>query len=393
LFTLHKANYPEWSNNSGCLLSAFKDRGILVHRAWYGSYILAELMIEPRVLRVFVASPDDVAEERAALAKLLTDINDVLAYLAPDKRLSIELVRYETHSYPDIGAPQEVINREIPDDYDIFVGIMWKRAGTPTSAAASGTIEEFDRACERRKHGSLPRIMFYFCDQPIPMPTAVEVQQLVDVVKFRSQLASQGLTVSYPTHAEFSDHVRGGLLRAIRDILSEAVRSPASAPFAVAATSVEASSRETAAQLAKEYDQIRRDMPAGDERTRRMEGIFSRMTIEAPKVQDLLSSLQVSHSAGERLMAIAVLNMFPDASHLDWLADRMDPGQERPFVSYHAAVALLDSVMNLPSENCAKFGSALAKAKGLAFRLKGETDRMTVLRRAEQEFERKCGQP
>jgi hypothetical protein len=39
-------------------------------------------MSEPCVLRVFVASPDDVAEERNTLAKLLADINDVLAYLA-----------------------------------------------------------------------------------------------------------------------------------------------------------------------------------------------------------------------------------------------------------------------------------------------------------------------
>src|SRR5215510_2457752 len=103
-------------------------------------------MNEPRLMRVFVASPNDVAEERETLAKLLADINDVLAYLAPEKGLTLELVRYETHSYPDIGSPQDVINREIPVDYDIFIGIMWKHAGTPTSTAASGTIEEFNRA-------------------------------------------------------------------------------------------------------------------------------------------------------------------------------------------------------------------------------------------------------
>jgi hypothetical protein len=346
-------------------------------------------MSEPRVLRVFVASPNDVAEERDALAKLLTDINDVLAYLAPEKRLSLELVRYETHSYPDIGAPQEVINREIPADYDIFVGIMWKHAGTPTSTAPSGTIEEFNRACERRKQGSLPRIMFYFCDEPIPLPTAAELQQLAEVVKFRSQLASQGLTVSYPSHSEFGNHVRGGLLRAIRDILREPVTSPARAAVP---TSVDAPSRETAALLAKEYDQTRRDMPSGDERTRRMEQLFSRMKVEAARVQGLLSSLQQSSSAGERLMAIAVLTMFPDPNHLDWLAYRLDPEQEKPFVAYHAAVALLEAVINLPTEYCATVGTALSKARELALRLKGDPDRITVLRRAQEEFERKCGE-
>jgi hypothetical protein len=88
-------------------------------------------------------------------------------------------------------------------------------------------MEEFNRACERRKQDFfLPRIMFYFCEAPIPVPMATEIQQLTEVVKFRSQLASQGLTVSHRSPAEFGDHVRGGLLRAIRDILIETVAAP-----------------------------------------------------------------------------------------------------------------------------------------------------------------------
>jgi len=90
-------------------------------------------------------------------------------------------------------------------------------------------------------------------------------------------------------------------------------------------------------------------------------------------------------------MAIAVLNMFPDTNHLDWLAERMDPEQEQPFVSYQAAVALLDAVTNLPAENCATLRAALAKARVLALRLKGDPSRVNVLQNAEQEFERRCG--
>jgi len=302
-------------------------------------------------------------------------------------------VRYETHSYPDIGAPQEVINREIPVDYDIFIGIMWKRVGTPTATAPSGTIEEFNRACEQRKRGSLPRIMFYFCDQPIPVPTSMELQQLAEVVKFRSQLASQGLTATYPSHTEFGDHVRGGLLRAIRDILSETVPSPMAATLAPVPPPVDAASREAALQLAKAYDQIRTKMPAGDERTRIMEGVFSQMKITAPKVQGSLSAFQQSSSAGERLMAIAVLDMFPEAKHLAWLAERMDPEHENPFVAYHAAVALLDAVTNLSSEDSAKLEAALAEAKKLALRLPGDPARLNILARAEEELARKRKNP
>ena len=64
------------------------------------------------------------------MARLVRDINDVLAFLAPARNLRVEMVGYETHSYPDLGSPQEVIDRQIPLDYDVFVGIMWKRCGT-----------------------------------------------------------------------------------------------------------------------------------------------------------------------------------------------------------------------------------------------------------------------
>ena len=89
-------------------------------------------------------------------------------------------------------------------------------------------------------------------------------------------------------------------------------------------------------------------------------------------------------------MAIAVLDMFPEGNHLAWLAQRMDPEQEKPFVAYHAAVALLDAVTNLPTEDCAKLEAALAEAKKLALRLKGDSDRLNVLARAEIELARKC---
>lgn len=364
-------------------------------------------MTQPRTIKVFVASPSDVVEERNALAKLIADINDVLAYLAPEKSLTLELVRYETHSYPDIGAPQDVINREIPVDYDIFIGVMWKRMGTPTATDPSGTVEEFHRACARRKQGSLPRIMFYFCDEHIPIPEAdQDLDQLRQVIKFRKELDSQGLTSSYPSHALFAENVRGGLLRAIRDILHESsmltvpltpemVRGAApntgfAPPSPPATALIDTASRDAALELAREYDKIRASMPSSSERTRAMEGIFSKMKIAAPRVQAFVKGFESDQSAGVRLLAIAVLNMFPSSEHLDWLAERLDPEQEQPFVAYHASVALLDAVTNLSPEHCPRLEAALTKAMELGERLQGDSARLNVLMRAKQDLARKC---
>src|SRR5664279_2408834 len=260
----------------------------------------------PRTLKVFIASPSDVTDERNALRRLLRDINDVLTFLDPTRNLRTELVGYETDSYPDYGSPQDVINRQIPVDYDIFVGIMWKRCGTPTKNAPSGTIEEYRRACEKRKQGGLPRIMFYFCDEPIALPSEEELLQLGEVLKFRREVNELGLTSSYPSHGEFIEHVRGGLLRAIRDILQdEALHSQEVPPAAVQRDAVETlghqavteTSRTKFTTLAKEYEDIRSSMPSGWERTREMAAVFAKMKAAAPDAQALLDEFTVGPSS------------------------------------------------------------------------------------------------
>lgn len=347
-------------------------------------------MAEPRKIKIFVASPSDVQEERETLARLVAEINDTLAYLVPEKELSLELVRYETHAYPDLGRPQDVIDREIPIDYDILVGVMWRRAGTPTAKYPSGTIHEFHRALDKRKTSSLPRIMFYFCEQAIPMPTTADMEQLQEVVKFKTELQSQGLTSPYPSHAEFGEHVRGGLLRAIRDILREqGVTAAAEVP--VAPAQVDKSAEQEAERLAEEYQQIRRDMLPSPDRTRRMAAVFGRMKTLAPKVRGLLRSYEQSDSPGSRLLAVAILNMFPSADHLDWLAERLDPSVEKPFVGYNAAVGFVEAVNALPADACGGLRISLDKAMELAKRRGDDPDRIKVLERADKELKRKCG--
>ncbi len=346
----------------------------------------------PRILKVFVASPGDVSDERDALARLIRDINDVLTFLTPEKRLSLELVRYETHAYPDLGAPQDVINRQIPVDYDIFVGVMWKRAGTPTKNAPSGTIEEFQRAVDKRKTSHLPRIMFYFCDEPIAMPSIGEIAQIAEVVKFRDRLSKLGLTESYPTRAAFAEHVRGGLLRAIRDILQTESRGTEPAVTVKSPETADPSSQSAMMALIEEYERIRRTMPSSAERTQRMTAVFSQMKSNAPGTRALLDQFARSNSAGERLSAVAILQMFPDVNYLEWLAQRLDnPEAEKPFVGYMAAVALLQAVSGLPASAKTPLQQALPRARMLANKLGGDSGRLNVLDLAQQEFQRRFG--
>lgn len=268
---------------------------------------------------------------------------------------------------------------------------MWRRAGTPTKTQASGTIEEFWRAYEKRKTGHLPRIMFYFCDQAIPMPDAAELEQLTQVVKFREELEKMGLTWTYTSHEAFADHVRGGLLRAIRDLLHEESRTNQleSAPGENVA-GLDAARAELLA-LAAQYQDIRDKLPSGGARTRRMTAIFSEMKSKAALGRPLLLEFEKSELAASHLAAIAILQMFPNAEHLAWLVERLDnPHGEKPFVKYQAAVALLEAVQSLPPAECKRIKMALERATKLAPTLPEDSDRLDVLKVATEQFARKC---
>ena len=78
-------------------------------------------------------------------------------------------MKWETHAYPGISSDaQAVIEKQIGDRYDIFIGLLWVRFGTPTKNAGSGTQQEFEKAYARFQEapGQI-RIMFYFKEAPV----------------------------------------------------------------------------------------------------------------------------------------------------------------------------------------------------------------------------------
>jgi uncharacterized protein DUF4062 len=99
-----------------------------------------------RVLKVFLASPDDVKSERAAAEMLVNGINK---HLSGTLGWHIHLYKWED-AVPAYGRAQELINEAV-DDCTLFVGLLWERWGQPTGKYSSGFEEEYERALARRK--------------------------------------------------------------------------------------------------------------------------------------------------------------------------------------------------------------------------------------------------
>lgn len=169
------------------------------------------------IYKVFIASPSDLSDERSLIEEVIDEIN-ISTFHNSD--IKVELVKWETHSNPDIGSyPQQVINNDIGDDYDIFIGLLWSRFGSPTDKYGSGTEEEFYRAYSLyKKSPSSINIMFYFKQAPIPF-NKIDTESINSIRKFRIELGEKGLLYwEYNSVEEFQKLLRIQLTRKIQEI-------------------------------------------------------------------------------------------------------------------------------------------------------------------------------
>lgn len=113
-------------------------------------------------VRVFLASPMDVVEERQLFKRTVEKVNNVIG-----RNLGIyfEVVGWEDDVLPDAGIDaQDVVNSQIKQDYDVFVALFKSRVGTKTHRSLSGTIEEYELAQMKRRANPALRIMCYYLD-------------------------------------------------------------------------------------------------------------------------------------------------------------------------------------------------------------------------------------
>ena len=113
-----------------------------------------------KILRTFLASPGDLQEEREAVRAVVDEFN---VSLADEFGYQIELRGWED-TVARFGRPQHLINQSV-DQYDLFIGLIWKRWGTPPAndgRFSSGFHEEFEQAIARREDSGSPEIALFF---------------------------------------------------------------------------------------------------------------------------------------------------------------------------------------------------------------------------------------
>ena len=169
---------------------------------------------------VFISSPSDVTLERDTVQEAIEIINQISG---SKEGFRLNPVRWEKDVSSQIGNhPQNIINEQIGDEYDIFVGVLCNRFGQETERYNSGTEEEFFRAYER--HGdqtNSPEILFYFKD-PRKSESPIDARQFLKVSEFKEKIGSLGIYEEFDTQESLKTMVMAGLVKAIDRLKSRA---------------------------------------------------------------------------------------------------------------------------------------------------------------------------
>jgi len=171
-----------------------------------------------RRFTLLVASPGDTQEERRVVREAIDHVNrdhgDRDGYL-------LVPIMWETDASPGVGCDsQDVINRQLAK-YDIFVGLMSARFGTPTHRANSGTEEEFGNAFERYViDSSSMRILFYFRNTQVKVQDLDALLQALYVCQFRIHLEQLGVFYQrYDSPDDLAQKLRGDLPRRVAELM------------------------------------------------------------------------------------------------------------------------------------------------------------------------------
>lgn len=152
---------------------------------------------EAIVFNVMIASPGDVASERAIAREVIAEWN---AVHAARRQIVLLPAGWESHSSPDMGkSAQSVINEQVVDKCDLLVGVFWTRIGTKTEDYASGTVEEIERHIASGKP-----VMLYFSEQPA-RPDSVDNEQYEELKRFKESCKGRGLYETYESHSQFKE--------------------------------------------------------------------------------------------------------------------------------------------------------------------------------------------
>lgn len=160
------------------------------------------------IVKLFVASPGDVAAERDHVADVATALN---CNMAAERDVQFRVLGWKTDVRPRVHekGPQGPIDEDVPlEKCDIVVGIFWKRFGRPMPemGGETGTEHEIRGAIAAWKKAKQPEVVVCFNQAPYRPKDVAESRQATRVLEFREEIP--GLLLDYDGADDFREKIR-----------------------------------------------------------------------------------------------------------------------------------------------------------------------------------------
>lgn len=152
-----------------------------------------------KLIKIFASCPSDVNKEKDEIRKAI----ESLTIIFKTSNIAFELIEWKQSVPPQITGerPQAIINKEIKD-YDIYVGVFWKKFGNIQENGKSPTEEEFEIALKSYEHCGYPLVLMYFVTDNYYIGTTLEAEQVLRVSKFKEKIQPLGIYCDV-THENF----------------------------------------------------------------------------------------------------------------------------------------------------------------------------------------------
>lgn len=143
------------------------------------------------LLTIFISGTSETDADRTALKGILQNLSQIIELT---QNTSIRVVTWPDDFNPGVNEdPQMEIKRQLKNEYDIYLGLLGSRFGSPTPRAESGTVEElYDAIAQFHQDTSSLRVLFYF-KKSNDNTLSLDTKQLQQVQDFKENLSELGV--------------------------------------------------------------------------------------------------------------------------------------------------------------------------------------------------------
>jgi asparagine N-glycosylation enzyme membrane subunit Stt3 len=146
-----------------------------------------------------IASPNDVIEERKTSRDVIYEWNSIHS---KNRRILLNPIGWDINAYPETGHhPQAILNKQLLNEADILIAILWNRIGTSTKDFKSGTIEEITKHVNSGKPALL-----YFSNAEVSLKN-VDMEQYNKLKEYKESIKSTSYYNEYNSITEFKSNL------------------------------------------------------------------------------------------------------------------------------------------------------------------------------------------